>query len=174
MNEFSELKKARVTKNHLYKKDGVPYQDKGKGYYHSIDWDNGDRASYRSLQDVQTDFVAGQETEYYLLENGVFDDGKKKYKVFTPQQKADEERKAIEKANRPAYGGGGGKGGWQPKTTQEAKRDITSMTMRYAVDLWVADKAGREDLREIYKELTQYVWDMMDELEATNAGGTKS
>ena len=165
MNEFSELKKARVTKNYLYKKDGVPYQDKGKGYYHSIDWDNGDRASYRSLQDVQTDFVAGQETEYYLLENGVFDDGKKKYKVFTPQQKADEERKAIEKANRPTYGGGGGGGAkWQPKSTREYKAEAVNSAWIRAVE--VINKLTDMEFKDLEKVYDKILKRMHTDLDA--------
>jgi hypothetical protein len=133
------MKKAKVTKVVPFIKDGKQIVDDYGNFTFTITFDNNDCGYYTTKSQTAEPFVVDQDAEYIIEEK----DGKKgKYfKIKRPQQ-------------NKGYGGKE----YIPKPPEQIKQETRlnarSMLMRYAVDLWIADKIKADEIGSIYDQLT--------------------
>ena len=139
------MKKAKVTKVVPFlSKEGKQVTDDYGNFTFTVAFENNDCGYYTTKSDKAEPFVVGEEAEYEVEEK----DGKKgKYfKIKRPQQ------------NKGGWSGGGGKSAYVPKPPEQIKQETRlnarSMLMRYAVDLWIADKITPEEIGSTYDMLT--------------------
>lgn len=97
-------------------------------YYHDIELDNGDKGSIGSKEKMPSRLNPGQELTYTIEHSS---NGNK--------------IKAVNTA--PAFGGGGGKKGPDPKV------QIVGFAMSYTKDLIVADKVKVDQLPAIFEKI---------------------
>ena len=124
-------------------RDGKQATDDYGNFTFTVTFDNNDCGYYTTKSQTAEPFVVDQEAEYEIEEK----DGKKgKYfKVKRPQQ------------NKGGWSGGG-KSNYVPKPPEQIKQETRlnarSMLMRYAVDLWIADKITPEEIGSTFDLLT--------------------
>jgi hypothetical protein len=135
-------KKAKVTKVVPFlSRDGKQATDEYGNFTFTVTFENNDCGYYTTKSQTAEPFVVDQEAEYEIEEK----DGKKgKYfKIKRPQQNK---------------GGYGGKSNYIPKPPEQIKQETRlqarSMLMRYAVDLWIADKIKNTEIQETFEQLT--------------------
>lgn len=135
-------KKALVKNVKPIIKDGKQVTDEHGNFTFIITFDNNDCGYYTTKSQTAEPFVVAQEAEYEIEEK----EGKngKYFKIRRPQQQKS--------------WGGGGKSSYAPKPPEQIKQETRlsarSMLMRYAVDLWIADKIKPHEIGETYDTLT--------------------
>lgn len=131
------MKKARVTKNEPFLKQGRQEADQYGNYTFTVTMDNNDCGYARSKDQNNSYFAVGREVEYTIEQrqgkNGAF------YSISRPKTNFQ------------------GKGGYVPKTPEQIKLETRlnarSMILRYAVDVFIGGKIERAAVREMYEEL---------------------
>jgi hypothetical protein len=137
------IKKAAVKNVKSIIKDGKQVTDEHGNFTFIVTFDNKDCGYYTTKSDKAEPFVVDQEAEYEIEEK----EGKngKYFKVRRPQQ------------NKGGWSGGGGKSAYVPKPPEQIKQETRlnarSMLMRYAIDLWIADKTDASKIQETYEQL---------------------
>lgn len=128
-------KKAKVTK--------ITKMEKKDNYGNTsfiIEFENGDKGFYRSKNEDQKKFTVNQEAEY-LIEEQTGKEGKKYFKITTPQ------------VDTPFNKGGNQK--------LDPKAQMISFAMAYTKDLVVAGKVPLEQLKTqfgiIYQTMTEKI-----------------
>ena len=171
-----ETKTSKVIAANLLKKDGKPVQNKRNNYMHRITMENKDSGWYESIKDIQTAFVVGQEAEYEIGQmpkennpNELYTKIKPVYKkaqvqeetkaeppLETAQQasKAFDELIAEEQAHKPI-----------PVLSLS---DIAIASQKRAVEAWIGNGIGREDIQSFSREMAQYLTDLIEELSRGN------
>lgn len=129
-------------------------KDSYGNYAFTVAFENGDVGFHTSKTDNPSYFTVGQEAEY------------------TIETLTGKTGNPYNKIKRPSSGfqpGGGGGQKWQPKTPQQVKTESRSMLVRYAVDLFIADKIPYEKISETYKDLIVMYDASVDELTSGTA-----
>jgi hypothetical protein len=149
------MKKAVVKSVKPFKNnDGQQVTDNYGNFTFTVAFDNNDCGYYSTKDKDGAPFVVEQEAEYEVEER----EGKKgKYfKIKRPQQ------------GSGGWSGGGGKAAYVPKPPEQIKQETRlnarSMLMRYAVDLWIADRIKAHEIRETYEQLTSIYDDSITDI----------
>lgn len=149
------MKKAVVTKVVPFLKGGQQTTDDYGNFTFTLTFDNNDCGYYSTKSKEAEPFIVGQEAEYEIEEKEG-KGGKSYFKIKRPQQ------------NKGAWTGGGGKSTYIPKDPAQIKKETQlnarSMLMRYAVDLWIADKIERKDIKEVYEQIVSIYDDSISDI----------
>ena len=135
-------KKAVVKGVKPYLKGGKQVADEYGNFTFTVTFDNNDCGFYTTKSDKAEPFVVEQEAEYEIEEkegrNGKY------FKIKRPNQ------------GKGNWSGGGGKT-YTPKTPEQIKFETRlgarSMVLRYACDLFIADKIKYEEIGATYDTL---------------------
>ena len=147
-----ETKKA-IVKKVVMSRDRTtaePMKDSYGNYAFTVSFENGDSGFHRSKSD-DCYFKEGQEAEY------------------TYEKKTGQSGKEYVSISRPKTFQGGGNQKWQPKTPQQVKTEARSMLLRYAVDLFIADKIPYEKIKESFDDLLTMYDGAVDDLTASGS-----
>ena len=150
------MSKAVVKKVVPFLKDGKQLPDERGNYTFTVTFDNNDCGYYSTRSAEAEPFVVDQEAEYEI-EKKVGKSGKDYFKITRPNQ-------------NKGYGGGGygSKAAYVPKPPEQIKQETRlnarSMLMRYAVDLWMADKIKNTEIKETYDMLTNIYDDSITDI----------
>ena len=149
-----EQKRSKVISAEIIKgKDGKPVQNDKRHYFHAIAMENGDKGIYASIKDIQTYFVAGREMEYEIGEVPKESDPTKTFIKIKPfyQKTQPLNQGTVDHKPKPTY----------------SLTDIAVASQRRAVEAWLGNGIGREDIQSFSKEMSQYLIDLIDELNRT-------
>lgn len=124
------MKKSKVTK--LTKFDKKPGF---KETSYSVEFENGDKGFYNTMEEDQKRFSIGQECEYDI-EQKEGKEGKKYFKVTHPNDA------------KPAWQAGGNK-----KPQIEPRIQMISFAAAYTKDLVVAGKVGIQDFKKEFENI---------------------
>ena len=170
-----ETKTSNVFSAVLIKKDGKPVQNNRNNYYHRIVMRNKDVGIYESIKDIQTAFVPGKDVEYEIGQvpkennpNETYTKIKPIYKKaqvqeekpLPPLKTAAEVSEALNSviAEEQAH---------KPIPTYSLT-DVAIASQRRAVEAWLGNGIGREDIQSFSKEMSEYLVELIGDLNRSN------
>lgn len=139
-------------------KEGSPVQDSKKLYYHQIEMDNGDKGAYRSKKDQQDYFVVGKQVDYEIGPKPKTDKPKETFTAIMPDwgDKYSDRPKAQSKPVRTSV-----------PPADNTYLEIAIESNKRAIEAWLGNGIGREDIKEFSREVAQYLIDLINELNRT-------
>lgn len=161
-------KTSKVVSVTLVMNGDKPFQTKHKNYYHKVVMENGDKGFFETPYDRQIKFVPSTEVEYEIFQAKKEDKPNETFSKIRPVKKEEGQQSAPPPAPTqapPEPEAPPIPDEWKDKPTiAYDTTQIVIASQQRAVEAWLGNGIGREDIPAFAKEMAHFLVDLIDEL----------